>query len=303
MKKSIKLIQLFYQVCDWYNEDLSWNVQRFSNNGLKGHITDEELITIYLFCTIEEQKMTIKSMYDHLQDYWESWFVLPSYSVFNDRLNRLNAVFPDLIALLISKAPIEADLKLVLIGDSCPIVTCSGKRIGKVATNITDKGHCASKGMWYYGVKLHTLSHKIPKKLPFPQYLGITKASVHDSQPMKDILAELPNTEVYLDKAYCDTVLEEIMESNQSKLITPIKGKKGQSDDEKQRDSAYKQCVGTAVAKVRQPIESFFNWIEQKTGLQKASKVRSENGLRLHIFGKIAASIIILMGGIETLYS
>ena len=84
MKKSIKLIQLFYQVCDWYNENLAYNIQRFNRNGLKGHITDEELIT----------------MYNYMRDYWDSWFILPSYATFNDRLNRLNAVFPDLIALL-----------------------------------------------------------------------------------------------------------------------------------------------------------------------------------------------------------
>jgi hypothetical protein len=299
--KAIKLIRLFYQVCAWYNEELAWNVQRFSRNGLKGHITDEELITIYLFCVMEEQKTSIKSMYAHMRNYWASWFILPSYTAFNDRLNRLNVVFPDLIALLLENSPIEEDLKLVLIGDSCPIVTCSGKRSGKVAKNKTDKGRCASKGMWYYGVKLHILSHKIPKKLPFPQYLGITKASVNDSVPMKDMLRELINTDVYLDKAYCDVGLEEIMENKQSKLVTPIKGKKGQTEEEKQRDNAYSKAVGTAVAKVRQPVESFFNWINEKTGLQNASKVRSESGLLLHIFGKIAAAIILLMGGIEKL--
>jgi Transposase DDE domain len=299
--KAIKLIRLFYQVCDWYNEDLAWNVQRFSKNGLKGHITDQELITIYLFCVIEEQKTSIKSMYAHIRDYWLGWFILPTYSAFNDRLNRLNAVFPDLIALLLKKSPIEEDLKLVLIGDSCPVVTCSGKRTGKVAKNITDKGRCASKDMWYHGVKLHMLSHKIPKKLPFPQFLGITKASVHDSVPMRELLVNLKNADVYLDKAYCDVALEEIMENNQSKLITPIKGKKGQMEEQKQRDSAYNQVVGTAIAKVRQPVESFFNWINEKTGLQNASKARSENGLLLHIFGKIAAAIILLMGGIEKL--
>ena len=50
-----------------------------------------------------------------------------------NNLNRLNVIFPDLIALLLENSAIEEDLKLVLIGDSCPIVTCSGKRTGKVA--------------------------------------------------------------------------------------------------------------------------------------------------------------------------
>ena len=34
---------------------------------------------------------------------------------------------------------------------------------------------------------------------------------------------------------------------------------------------------------VRQPVESLFNWINQKTELQNASKVRAVNALMVHI--------------------
>lgn len=46
--------------------------------------------------------------------------------------------------------------------------------------------------------------------------------------------------------------------------------------------------------RVRQPIEFLFNWIEQKTGIQQASKVRSYRGLLVHIFGRLAAAFFIL---------
>ena len=45
------------------------------------------------------------------------------------------------------------------------------------------------------------------------------------------------------------------------------------------------------VSKIRQPIESLFNWPNEKTGIQKASKVRSANDLMAHIFGRLAASM------------
>lgn len=48
------------------------------------------------------------------------------------------------------------------------------------------------------------------------------------------------------------------------------------------------------MAKVRQPIESFFNWIHQKTDIQQANKVRSEVGLKLHVFGKFAVALALL---------
>ncbi|MHB1104890.1 MAG: hypothetical protein ACYCZ2_00890 [Lutibacter sp.] len=44
-----------------------------------------------------------------------------------------------------------------------------------------------------------------------------------------------------------------------------------------------------AVSAIRQPIESFFNWINEKTQIQNASKVRSFKGLIVHIFGKLPA--------------
>jgi len=35
-----------------------------------------------------------------------------------------------------------------------------------------------------------------------------------------------------------------------------------------------------------------FNWLIQKTDIQRASKVRSSKGLIVHVFGRIAAAFI-----------
>jgi hypothetical protein len=37
--------------------------------------------------------------------------------------------------------------------------------------------------------------------------------------------------------------------------------------------------------------ESLFNWINGKTGIQRASKMRSYRGLLVHAFGRLAAAI------------
>jgi hypothetical protein len=42
---------------------------------------------------------------------------------------------------------------------------------------------------------------------------------------------------------------------------------------------------------VRQPIEALFAWIEEKTGIECTSKVRSYKGLMVHVFGKLAAAL------------
>ncbi len=77
--------------------------------------------------------------------------------------------------------------------------------------------------------------------------------------------------------------------------MTPVKGVKGQCQDIKNRDKAANHLFSTAVSRVRQPIESLFNWLIQKTDIQRASKVRSAKGLLIHIFGKIASAFINLI--------
>ncbi len=49
------------------------------------------------------------------------------------------------------------------------------------------------------------------------------------------------------------------------------------------------------VRSVRQPIECFFNWLNRLTNIQSASMVRSLSGLLVHIFGRIAAALVVLM--------
>ncbi|MCW5212999.1 hypothetical protein VU04_08825, partial [Desulfobulbus sp. TB] len=73
-----------------------------------------------------------------------------------------------------------------------------------------------------------------------------------------------------------------------SPLNTPIKKKKGKNL------GMTEEILSTAVSRIRQPIESLFNWIEEKTGIQTASKVRSTQGLLVHVFGKLAAAMLIL---------
>ena len=48
-----------------------------------------------------------------------------------------------------------------------------------------------------------------------------------------------------------------------------------------------------AVSKLRQLIKSFFNWLNEKTEIQRASKVRLTKGLLVYTFGKSAVAMLI----------
>jgi len=64
--------------------------------------------------------------------------------------------------------------------DSLPVTTCSGKRVGKVATELTEKGYCSIKSMFYYGIKLNALAFRRENQIPFPEQLLITSAAEND---------------------------------------------------------------------------------------------------------------------------
>lgn len=292
--KKIKLINLYYKVCKIYNSDLQYSVQRFSNNGNQGQITDEEIMTIYLFSTMEQQITSKKRMHSFILDYWHSWFPnLPSYQTFNDRLNRLGDAFMLFAGYLISTSKSEAN-ESVILGDSMPIITCSGKRSAKVAPSMTDKTYCASKRLWYHGVKLHLLAAQRPHKLPLAKFIKITPASEHDLPAIQDVIMQESDKTFVLDKAYCSKPIKNHLEKQNSCLFTPNKVVKGTAEILKKMDKAHSDLLNTAVAKIRQPIESLFNWLNEKTDLQNASKVRSLKGLILHIYGKITSSFILM---------
>lgn len=179
------LIKIYLNACNKYKEQIRWEVQRFSNNSRPaGMITDEELITIYLFCVAYEGKYKIKSMHKHIKNHLHSWFpLLPSYQAFNGRLNKLSEAFPILLIVFFNNAASPTDTFKVLLGDSFPVVTCSHNRGGKVARELTEKGYFATKKLHFYGVKVHALGLNRASTIPFPQYIDVTPASVHDLTP------------------------------------------------------------------------------------------------------------------------
>ena len=80
---------------------------------------------------------------------------------------------------------------------------------------------------------------------------------------------------------------EYMLKQHNSEMLTPVKAIKGIPDVIKQRIKAANDLFSTAVSKVRQPVEAIFNWLIEKTDIQRASKVRSTKGLMLHVFGRI----------------
>lgn len=298
-KKELKLIKIYMYICDLYDSELKYYCQRYSNNKAPS-FTDQEIMTIYLFAGYCQKYLEVKDIHSFTKEYLSSWFpLLPSYQTFNLRLNRLNEAFKVLSQRLINSfIPDDCDFDLSLV-DSMPIITCAGRnREGKVAREIVDKGFCSTKNQYYYGLKLHALAFRRKGTIPFPESISFTSAEDNDLTAFKQSWGDtICDRTIFGDKIYSDfEYFDSRKRLNQNiEMLTPIKGIKGQSDEEKQRNRAYNDLYSTAVSKIRQPIESFFNWLNEKTKIQRANKVRSTAGLLVHTMGKIAIAFIYLI--------
>jgi hypothetical protein len=286
-------------ICDLYDQKLKYYCQRYSNNSNPA-FTDQEIMTIYLFAGHCQKYFQIKDIHGFASEYLSSWFPkLPSYRTFNLRLNRLNEAFRVLSTRLISSfMPADCDKGISLV-DCLPIITCAGRnRQGKVAREITFKGYYSTKNMYHYGLKLHALTLRREGTIPFPKSLMVTPVEDNDLTVFKQARGDyISDTVIFRNKIYSDFEYfnNDKNQKQHIEMYTPVKAIKRQSEQERQSHRAYNDLFSTAVSKVRQPIESFFNRLNEKTTIQRAQKVRSTKGLLLHMMGKIAIAFIYLI--------
>lgn len=218
---------------------------------------------------------------------------LPSFKAFNRRLNGLAGVLPLFVAHCASTWLDQPDTMTTstIVTDSFPVVTGAGGRKPSSCTILSNKARCATKQMFYHGIKVHIGALEQAGTLPIPYYIIVSPAATHDKTAQQQELEDLRNAIVVADKAYVDRVLAQQMQANNSELVTPPRFGRYTTEAEKQRHGTYHRIANTVVARARQPIETLFAWLDRHTDIERASNVRSYSGLLVHIFGKIAAAI------------
>lgn len=285
-----QLIELYCLICHFYDTQSVLNQQRLSN--FKPKFTDQEIITCYFFAMMNNQQ-NIREIYHYISLHWLSWFPdLPSYQAFNNRLNNLSASFAVIADCLLQAKLLESNEILAAdsLIDSFPVMLARGKKSKscRTAADIADFGYCASKDVYYYGVKLHNLAIRRIRKLPLPTALFLSPASTHDLTAFKQADPAVLTENLFADKAYKDQALELYLKAKGVRLLTPPKKKKNDLPQ------FYEPLWSKFVSSFRQPIESFFKWLNDKTDYQNASRVRSKKGLLVHCYGKLAFACLLL---------
>ena len=286
-----QLIFVYLTVCHFFMQDPRRKKIRNSPNNIL-IFTDEEVIAIYIFGILSGHR-TVKNIHKFTYCHIGNWFPnLPKYNAFLHRINILMTEIVSFSDAFIQKFNCKNDNKEnpILI-DSMPIILAKGSRApnAKVAKQTAKLGYCASKKLYYHGVKFHMFAEYKDNSLPKPRLLEITQANVHDLKAVKQIFADFSGCKIIGDKAYCDSQCKQILAAKNIELHTPIKLSKN-----KQELNSDELSYCKVINSFRQSIEILFSWLIEKTGIQNASKVRSEQGLGVHIFGRFAAALILL---------
>jgi hypothetical protein len=284
------LIEIYLFVCQVHDTSSQTCYQRLSNN-CKPEFTDQELITIWFFAH-SEGCFEKKKMYRLILKYWREWFPrLPSYQTFVLRLNRLEPTFQTFGTVLAGTLAARQLPELDHLVDSLPVMLARhGHSYGaRVARELADIGYCAAKKTRFHGLRLHCIAQRRAGRLPLPAQVWLCAASRHDSKAFIGQQPSIASTELFGDLAYPTPQIISHLKEQGARLIAPIKKPKG--TELSSAESYYNRLV----RRIRQPIESLFNWIEEKTGIQRASKVRSTDALLLHCWGKLAVAFFLLV--------
>lgn len=285
-----QLIQLYLLVCHIYDTRSTTCFQRLSNNS-EPRFTDQELVAIYLFAHLNG-KFEKKAMHRFIKQYWLDFFPrLPAYQTFVARLNLLEQTFQTIGGYLNQRLAVRRTPELDHLIDSLPVMLAAGGHAygARVGREVASVGYCASKRTYFHGVRLHTIAQRRCGTIPLPAWIWLREGSCHDLASVREQELTLPHSTLIGDKAFRDPLLEAMLDHQQTTLYTPRKKPKGGEL------SAGAKYYNRLVSRLRQPIESFFNWLIDKTNIQRAGRVRSTEGLMVHCFGKLTFAMWLLV--------
>jgi hypothetical protein len=285
-----ELIKLFLLVCHFYDKHSVLKEQRLSNNS-KPIFSDQELLTMYLFGHLQGFTRQ-RQIYDYFRNHWRAWFpALPSYQAFNSRLNHLTAAFELLIEQCLISVSWQIEARNDRLVDSIPVMLARGTRANqsKIAPELAETGFCATKQQYYRGVKLHLIAARRINQLPLPEKIHLSEAAQHDLAALQELAPCLPEgAALFADKAYFHRETKKYFKEAGWFLLASYKRHRFESEAD------VPTYYNRFVSAIRQPLESLFNWLIQKTDLQNASTVRSDQGLKVHCYGKLAVACLLL---------
>jgi len=185
------LIWLYLIIDDFFRQtELPLYIDRFSNNRLP-YFTDAELLTSAIFPLLMGYPIK-KDGYRYVRRHYRSWFpILPTYEVWNRRLNRSHEALAYLYQLILWHFGNFVGQELII--DTIPIIVCHAQHSSHstAARPFVSKGYCAAKKQYYIGAKVQLLSVRRPGQMPLPGGYIVATAKDHDLTIAEDSMSDV----------------------------------------------------------------------------------------------------------------
>ena len=148
----------------------------------------------------------------------------------------------------------------------------------KVARETADIGYCASKKLFFHGVKLHAIARRRSGQVPLPQQVWLREASCNDLRSVKEQEIELPTTTLFGDKAYADAAFA--AGAGSARYSSQNAAEKTQRSGTVRRGKSTTIVASTACVN---PSRACSAWLQKKTrtsrGGYRSLRRRSQNPL------------------------
>ena len=143
--------------------------------------------------------------------------------------------------------------------------------------------------MFYRGVKLHVMAHLDGTRgIPYPLAIGVGRAGMSDMEGLKQIIPELDGGSLWFDKGYRGKTEREQLQTRGCAAMMPRFRQKGLFH--------FKgpDAFSFIISRERQPIETLFSWLSERTGIQDAHRVRSARGLLFFVWSCLIVGVAFL---------
>lgn len=181
--------------------------------GRPSALSDSEMITALVWCTVQLRSRTIKDIYEFLKLYHRNDFSsLPDYSSFVRHCNRLN---PILVSLLSGSLQPESTIQFV---DSTMLPVCKQVRADshKVAKKVAAFGK--NHQGWHYGFKLHATINAKGQLCGF----YFTPANFHDAQALPYLIRGKMMRIIVGDGGYTASIMRnKLWKENKAFVLAP----------------------------------------------------------------------------------
>lgn len=228
--------------------------------GRPSALTDREMITILVWCTILLKSRTIKDIYEFIRVYhFRDFPLLPNYCNFVRHCNRLNP----LLESLLTKS-LEFDSRIQFV-DSTMLQVCKLVRADRhrVAKGRADFGK--NWQGWHYGFKLHATINEEGRLCGF----HFTPASFYDAQALPFLIRGRMRRIIVGDGGYMASVMRKrVYEQNKSLVLAPPHPK------QKKKMMTRWQHI---LLRARPKVECMFDYLKNHLSLV-TSFPRSVNG-------------------------